>query len=263
MIEPSSSDERRQQKTASGCLVVGANRGIGLALTQQLLAGQSHTVVLATYRPGADTSALVQLQQQYPTQLRLLSLQLTDAASHKAFNDELGAMTDPIGLAIHSAGVLHGPGLFPERTVQECDARQLQQLFEINSIAPLMVAKALLQHQGRSQPFVFAALSAMVGSISDNRLGGWYGYRASKAALNQFIKTLANECRLRHPKASIVAIHPGTTDTELSRPFQANVKPGKLYSADQTAQRILALVHSLDAGKTGRFFHWDGSEIPW
>ncbi|HET6566245.1 MAG TPA: SDR family NAD(P)-dependent oxidoreductase, partial [Xanthomonadales bacterium] len=115
----------------------------------------------------------------------------------------------------------------------------------------------------RSQPFIFAALSAMVGSISDNRLGGWYGYRASKAALNQFIKTLANECRLRHPKAAIVAIHPGTTDTELSRPFQANVKPEKLYSADQTAQRILALVHSLDAGKAGRFYHWDGSEIPW
>jgi NAD(P)-dependent dehydrogenase (short-subunit alcohol dehydrogenase family) len=103
----------------------------------------------------------------------------------------------------------------------------------------------------------------MVGSIADNRLGGWYGYRASKAALNQFIRTLAIECRIRHPRATILAIHPGTTDTDLSRPFQRNVKPGKLYTPQQSAARILQVVQNSGTGDSGRFLNWDGSEIPW
>jgi NAD(P)-dependent dehydrogenase (short-subunit alcohol dehydrogenase family) len=103
----------------------------------------------------------------------------------------------------------------------------------------------------------------MVGSIGDNRLGGWYGYRASKTALNQFIKTLANECRIKYPNASIVAIHPGTTDTGLSRPFQRSVKPGKLYTPEQTASRIMRVVEETGPEQSGQFVNWDGSSIPW
>ena len=103
----------------------------------------------------------------------------------------------------------------------------------------------------------------MVGSIGDNRLGGWYGYRASKAALNQFVRTLANECRASHPRATILALHPGTTDTELSRPFQRQLEPGQLYTPEQTADRILRLASGLGVADSGRFFNWNGTEIPW
>ena len=159
--------------------------------------------------------------------------------------------------------MLHDDSIQPEKSLTQCDASSLKRLFEVNSIGPLMVAGALLPLHKRNRRFTFAALSAMVGSIEDNRLGGWYGYRASKAALNSFVKTLSNECRIKHPRASVVAIHPGTTDTELSRPFQRNVKPGKLYSADQTAERILNVLESLDTGQTGQFLNWDGTTIPW
>jgi NAD(P)-dependent dehydrogenase (short-subunit alcohol dehydrogenase family) len=93
--------------------------------------------------------------------------------------------------------------------------------------------------------------------------GGWYGYRASKAALNQFISTLAIECRVKYPRATILAIHPGTTDTELSRPFQRNVKPGKLYDPATTAARILGVIAAAEGTSNGRFLNWDGEEIPW
>ena len=139
----------------------------------------------------------------------------------------------------------------------------MQKLFEINSIAPLLTAQAVLPLQSRKKCFTFAALSAMVGSIGDNRLGGWYGYRASKAALNQFIRTLANECRISHPQAAIVAIHPGTTDTELSRPFQRNVDPQRLYTVEQTAARILRVIDGVGSDGSGGFYNWDGSRIPW
>ena len=94
-------------------------------------------------------------------------------------------------------------------------------------------------------------------------LGGWYGYRASKTALNQFIRTMANECRLKHPRAAIVAIHPGTTDTDLSRPFQANVDPSKLYSPQLTAKRLLKVLQDVDERHSGQFLNWNGSTIPW
>ena len=113
------------------------------------------------------------------------------------------------------------------------------------------------------KPFLLVIAMAMVGSISDNRLGGWYGYRASKTALNQFVKTLANECRMKYPNASIVAIHPGTTDTGLSRPFQRNVRAGKLYTPKQTATRILRIAESVDQAQSGQFINWDGGQIPW
>ena len=103
----------------------------------------------------------------------------------------------------------------------------------------------------------------MVGSIGDNRLGGWYGYRASKAALNQLLRTLSIECKRTHPGLCVTAIHPGTTDTQLSQPFQGNVKPGKLYTPEQSAKRIIEVVMQGSPEDTGRFVNWDGKTIPW
>lgn len=243
------------------CLVVGASRGIGLALVETLLGATSVKRVLATHRPTSDTKALRQLAE--PDRLQLQSLDVADDRSLRAFERVVAGIGGGVDLAIHAAGLLHDGEVQPEKSLEQCDPRQLMRLFEVNSIGPLMVARALLPQLDRKRPFIFAALSAMVGSIGDNRLGGWYGYRASKTALNQFVKTLANECRTRHPKGIVVAVHPGTTDTDLSKPFQRGVKSGKLYSPAQTARRLVAVLDGLGTEDSGRFLNWDGSGIPW
>lgn len=244
-------------------MVVGANRGIGLALVESLLNTDSDSNVIAVHRPSANLNDLHSLGSQYGNRLQLTALDFTDDASQTRFQAFLKEQKDGIDLTLHAAGILHTDEIQPEKTFKHCRADHLQQMFQINSIFPLMVAQALLSSQSRKRRFTFAALSAMVGSIGDNRLGGWYGYRASKSALNQFIKTLSIECRTRFPHAAIVAIHPGTTDTGLSRPFQRNVAPEKLYTPQQTASRILGVVRGLDAQQSGQFLNWDGGQIPW
>lgn len=255
---------RRSAPAKNGVrLVVGASRGIGLALLKSQLRNSSVTRMIATHRPGSDTRELKALGQQWGNRLTLVPLDVANDDSLQEFSAFMQDCEGGIDLAIHAAGILHEDGIQPEKSYAQCNAANLKRLFEVNSVGPLMVAGAVLPAQARKRPFVFAALSAMVGSISDNRLGGWYGYRASKTALNQFIRTLANECRSKYPNASIVAIHPGTTDTSLSRPFQQSVKPGKLYSTGQTASRILSVIDNLTAQDSGQFINWDGSRIPW
>ena len=244
-------------------LIVGASRGIGLALLQAQLESPDVTCVIATYRPATNRKCLDDFQERYGERLVLQPLDVTDADSLESFEALLKQQEGGIDLAIHAAGLLHDEGVEPEKSIEQCSPRALEQLFRVNSIGPLMVARSLLRAQARKRGFTFAVASAMVGSIGDNRLGGWYGYRASKAALNQFVRTLANECRHRHPNATVIAVHPGTTDTALSRPFQGNIEPGKLYTSEQTADRILRLVSGLGMKDSGRFFNWDGSEIPW
>ncbi|MBT8076774.1 MAG: SDR family NAD(P)-dependent oxidoreductase, partial [Gammaproteobacteria bacterium] len=164
---------------------------------------------------------------------------------------------------VHCAGILHEDALQPEKALSQCRQDKLLRMFQVNSIGPLLLARALVPLIPKDRPAQFAALSAMVGSIGDNRLGGWYGYRASKAALNQFMRTLAVECSRSHPQLCITAIHPGTTDTALSKPFQSNVRPGKLYSANRSAARILKVVSAGEPSQSGRFVNWDGKPIPW
>jgi NAD(P)-dependent dehydrogenase (short-subunit alcohol dehydrogenase family) len=244
-------------------LVVGASRGIGLALTEAQLAEPAVRRVIATFRPTSDWRGLERLAGLYGDRLHRVELDVTDDSSLASFRHCLDQLDGGVDSAIHAAGILHEAGLQPEKSLADCNAANLLRLFEVNSIGPLMVARSLLPAQGRRRPFSFAVLSAMVGSIGDNRLGGWYGYRASKAALNQMIRTLAIECRVKYPGARVLAIHPGTTDTALSRPFQRNVKPHKLYTPEQTAARILRVIREAGPAQSGSFLNWDGKEIPW
>lgn len=245
------------------CLVAGANRGIGLALATALLADEDVRRVIATHRPDAGLDGLQELSARHGDKLILRMLEFERDDSLEDFTRFLNDQAFSIDFAIHAAGILHEGDLEPEKSFTQCTTGNLRRIFEVNSIGPLMVAQALLKAQPRKHPFTFAALSAMVGSIGDNRLGGWYGYRASKSALNQFMKTLSIECRNRFPYATIIAIHPGTTDTDLSRPFQRGVKPGKLYRPAQSAARILDVLRSVGPDQSGQFLNWDGSQIPW
>jgi NAD(P)-dependent dehydrogenase (short-subunit alcohol dehydrogenase family) len=117
-----------------------------------------------------------------------------------------------------------------------------------------------LKHRNRA---IFATISAKVGSIGDNQLGGWYGYRASKTALNMFMRTVAIEYQRTCPSTIVVTLHPGTTDTQLSRPFQRNVAPEKLFSVDRTVTQLLQVIDNLQLSDSGEFFSWDGSRLPW
>jgi NAD(P)-dependent dehydrogenase (short-subunit alcohol dehydrogenase family) len=157
--------------------------------------------------------------------------------------------------------LLHDADLAPERASRELDQGKLLRQFAVNAVGPALVAKhfvPLLPRQGRS---VFAALSARVGSIGDNRLGGWYGYRASKSALNMLIRTLSIELGRTHPEAICVALHPGTVDTDLSKPFQKNVAADQLFSPEQSAAHLLTVIDQLTPMHSGRCFAWDGTEI--
>lgn len=158
-------------------------------------------------------------------------------------------------------GSLHHAESKPEKALRDIDQVDMMRSFAVNAVGSALVAKhftPLLPKEGRC---VFAALSARVGSISDNRLGGWYSYRASKAALNMIVKTLAIELARTRPEAICVTLHPGTVDTNLSKPFQKNVDPAKLFSTDQSAANLLRVVSRLSPDQSGRCFAWDGCEI--
>ena len=164
---------------------------------------------------------------------------------------------------IVAAGVLHGDDLAPEKSLRELSASSFEQNFLANTIGPALVAKHFLPRLHRDKRAVFAALSARVGSIADNRLGGWYAYRASKAALNMFVKTASIEIGRRQPHALVVALHPGTVASKLSAPFQARVPKDKLFHADYAAQRLVEVLQGLTPQDSGKVFAWDGKEIPY
>jgi NAD(P)-dependent dehydrogenase (short-subunit alcohol dehydrogenase family) len=241
-------------------LVVGASRGIGLAITQQLLQQRSIQRIYATYRNADSAVALLEIDDE---RIQTLELDVTSADDLQALAASIRADGQHPDFVINCAGILHEDELQPEKSLNQCNPDSLMRLFLVNSIGPLMLARAVIPLMPKNRPGHFAVLSAMVGSIADNRLGGWYGYRASKAALNQFMKTLAVECHRSHPQLCITSIHPGTTDTALSKPFQANVKSGKLYSTSQSAERILQVVNAGQAQDSGRFMNWDGKPIAW
>ena len=164
-------------------------------------------------------------------------------------------------LVFIATGVLHH-GFEPERGWRALQADHLLRDFRVNAVGPALVARHFLPLLPRDRRAVFAALSARVGSIGDNRLGGWHSYRASKAALNMILRNLAIELARTHPQAVVAGLHPGTVDTGLSEPFQKGVKPDKLFTAELSAERLLAVMDALTPADSGRVFAWDGQPIP-
>ena len=165
-------------------------------------------------------------------------------------------------LVIVATGLLTGAAARPERRLADLDPEGLAESFRVNTIGPALVAKAFVPLLPRGRRAVFAVLSARVGSLADNRLGGWYGYRASKAALNMVVRCLAVELARTHPLAVCAALHPGTVETGLSRPFLRGVDPGRLATPAEAAARLLAVVDALTPADSGGVFAYDGRPIP-
>jgi NAD(P)-dependent dehydrogenase (short-subunit alcohol dehydrogenase family) len=248
-------------ETAASTLVIGATGGIGLALVQHLLSHPGVLHVTAAARHADQSIALAALLQAYPERLRITVADITDTSSLGLLANQLRAA--PLHLAINATGLLHDDNLQPEKNLAAVSNANLQQVFAVNAFGPILLAQALLPLMRHGQPAVFASLSARVGSIGDNRLGGWYAYRAAKAAQNQFLKTAAIECRRTHPQLSIQLLHPGTVDSELSRPFQRGVAAQQLFTPDTAASQLLDVLSTATAENSGRFIAWDGNEIAW
>lgn len=232
-------------------VVIGASGGIGRAFVEALAARPDVQSVTALSRtptrfdhPRVTTGAIDLLDEE--------SIAAAAAA----------CAARPPRWVICAAGILHEDGLQPEKSLRELDAQRLAHVLAVNAIGPALVIKhfaPLLPRTGRS---VIAALSARVGSIGDNRLGGWYSYRASKAALNQLIRTASIELARSRRETIVVGLHPGTVDTGLSAPFRGNVAPGRLFAPDVAAGRLLVVLDGLSASASGRCYAWDGSEVP-
>ncbi|WP_066548324.1 MULTISPECIES: SDR family NAD(P)-dependent oxidoreductase [unclassified Sphingomonas] len=188
-------------------------------------------------------------------------LDLTDEASIAAAAARVATGPAPT-LVFVATGILHDDARGPEKALRDLDGDWLARVYAINAIGPALVAKHFLPLLPREGKPVFAALSARVGSIADNRLGGWHGYRASKAALNMLIRNFAIESKRRSDRSIVVALHPGTVDTALSRPFQGNVAPGKLFDAERAALQLLDVIEGLKPQDSGKLFAWDGEEVP-
>lgn len=186
-----------------------------------------------------------------------LPFDLTDEASIAAAAERAGE----VDFVFVATGMLHAPGNAPEKSFAAIAPEALAASFALNAIGPALIAKHMLPRLPRKGRAVFAALSARVGSIEDNRLGGWHGYRASKAALNMLIRGFAIELARRNRDALAVALHPGTVDTALSRPFQGSV-PRALFTPEESAAKLLAVLDGLGPGATGGFYAHDGAAIP-
>jgi NAD(P)-dependent dehydrogenase (short-subunit alcohol dehydrogenase family) len=249
-------------------VVTGANRGLGLAFCRQLLRVPRVSRIHAACRNPEAAKDLAALSASELSRLRILPMDVTKEPSIAQMAARVGEEGRPVNLVINVAGLLHrysadGDGPGPERRLADIDPQWLEESFRVNASGPLLVAKHLQPLLPRRAHAVFASISARVGSIGDNRLGGWYAYRGSKAAQNMFTRSLGIELRRRAAGIVCVGLHPGTTDTGLSRPFQKGVPPGKLFTPDRAAGYLLTVIDGLDSDDNGSFFAWDGAEIPW
>lgn len=224
-------------------LVLGATGGIGRAVAEGLVGSGRFACVLEASRSGTPR------------------VDLEDEASIQALATDLSASTLPLRLIFDATGFLHDETFRPERSWRHLDAAHLEKSFRLNAMGPALLMKHLLPLFPRCGKAVFATLSARVGSIGDNGHGGWYAYRASKAALNQLVKTASIELSRKWPEAICIALHPGTVETALTAPFSKqglNVrKPGP------AAAQLLGVLDGLTAAQSGAFLDYRGKELPW
>lgn len=236
-------------------LVIGASSGIAQCLIRQLSGDKRIARVYAVSRSPAETAL--------PERVSWLTCDYSEAgigATVTQLIDEPGEFSR----VFICNGMLHeGDRVRPEKRLEEIDLSSVEAVFRTNTFTPLLWLKHLVGPLRSEQVCTLTLFSARVGSISDNKLGGWYSYRASKAALNMLVQTASIEYARRAKNVQLVAFHPGTTDTALSRPFQNNVPTGKLFSADFVAKQLLSIVENMTPVGHALYLDWQGREIPW
>ncbi len=224
-------------------VIIGASGGIGAAMVREAEARGAHVIAMARSFAG---DAHIDLEDE---------ASITAAAEHIRSQDLVPTRV------IVATGLLHADGKGPEKSLKDIDPVWMARNFAVNTIGPALVAKHFVPLMPRKAPALFAAIGARVGSISDNRMGGWYGYRAAKAALHMTIRNIAIEWARRNDQSICVAFHPGTVDTGLSKPFQGNVAVGKLFDAAYSANCLLDVLATLKPADSGGIFAWDGAAV--
>lgn len=225
-------------------IVFGASGGIGGAVAEQLSRSGAFQVLRGARSGPAD-----------------FQFDLSDEASIARAAEVCGE-GGGMDLVFVATGMLHREAFGPEKSYRALDGATMAEVLAVNTVGPALIAKHFLPLLHRDRRVVFAALSARVGSITDNGLGGWHSYRASKAALNMLMKNFALELAVRNPHAIVAALHPGTVATPLSQPFQRNVVQGRLFTPDQSAEALLKVIDALSPADSGGLFAWDGGRIP-
>ncbi|GIU50862.1 SDR family oxidoreductase [Shewanella sairae] len=231
-------------------LVVGGSGGIGLALVEHYLATNTANV-FATYRtnkPALNHPKLVWYKVNVTVESDI---------------EELAKLLPKLSLLVNAVGMLHDGEHNPEKSVKEFDSNFFNKNIVINVTPSLLLASYFAEHLKSKTTSHFVTVSAKIGSIEDNRLGGWVSYRSSKAALNMAMKTISIEWRFKLANTCVLVFHPGTTDTELSKRFQRNVPEGKLFTAEYVADCLSRIIRDTSASDTGKFYSYDGSILPW
>jgi NAD(P)-dependent dehydrogenase (short-subunit alcohol dehydrogenase family) len=248
----------------SAIVVHGASRGIGLGFARKLVASGRSGPMFFTCRDPESALQLGEMRSACHGSVYVLQMDATQESTVASAASFVRERTEFVDIVINCFGVLHdGAGLRPEKRIADVSAESFARSFSTNAVGPALVAKhftPLLPKRGRC---VLASLSAGVGSIEDNRLGGWYAYRASKAAQNMITRGLSIEIARTKKGAICVALHPGTTATALSEPFTRNVSEDRLFSTERAADQLLAVIDGLQSTDNGRFLAWDGTAIPW
>lgn len=230
--------------------LIGANGAIGSALIDTLLRDYSIGTLHAFSRTPIEHSS--DKVQAHPI----------DYSDENSIESCANTEPTPFDLIIIATGILHNEQLMPEKNLKDLSTAKMLEVFTANTITPTLLLKHFVPRLRKDQKTICFVLSARVGSIGDNRLGGWYAYRASKAALNMIIKNTAIEIKRTHKQAIIVGMHPGTVDSPLSKPFQARVPKDKLFTPTYSASKILEVINTLSTEDSGKQFAWDGLEIP-
>jgi len=231
--------------------IIGASGGIGSALVR-ILARQDNVGSIHACSRSRLNFALPNVFTQH------IDLEDENTIEQAAVE---GSTQNPYDLVIVATGILHDGVVQPEKALRDLSAEKFSRVFSINTIGPALVAKHYLPQLNKDRRSLFAAITARVGSISDNHLGGWYAYRASKAALNMIIRNASIEMARRNKAAIIVGLHPGTVESELSEPFRKHVPQEKLFTPEYSATRLLSVINDLKPEDNGKFFAWDGTGI--
>jgi len=235
-------------------VIVGGERGIGRAITELLQAESQHQLIVTSRHLNTKVAGHT---SYHPLDIR-------DTESIATFAEFINHQYSHIDWLVNCAGVLHSDDYRPEKSLRQTSQQQLQDNFMTNAGGHLLLLQALEKTLAASKAGIAASISARIGSISDNKLGGWYAYRMSKAALNMAYKTLSIEWKRNHPHLKLLLFHPGTTATDLSAPFQKRVPEGQLHSAETTAERFLNVIkNTLEHKQASLFRDYAGDTIAW
>ena len=232
-------------------VIIGGNGAIGNAFVNNLISKDEVKNIFVFSRSS---------QTYKNPKIKTSSINLINENSIKEASI-VSSSKGPLDLVILSTGILHNNIVIPEKSLKELSHKKMLEVFLVNTFGPAIVFKYFLPLLTKDKTSVFAALSARVGSISDNQLGGWYSYRASKAALNMMIKTASIEIRRKNQNSILIGLHPGTVKSRLSKPFQKNIEKSKLFSPEYSASKLLDIINNLNLDDTGNIIAWDGKKI--